>query len=66
MRKIKRMSHLRSELRHLREQRTRLEKNISEDVSRIRYTLNPLNLAREKLVDAAISGLNSLFPRSKK
>jgi len=55
MRKIKRLSHLHGEQKRLRERRVTLEKAIGNDISRIRYTLNPLTLARETLLSYAAS-----------
>jgi hypothetical protein len=55
MRKIKIFSHLCSEQKRLRERRVTLEKAISNDVSRIRYTLKPLALARETVLSYAAS-----------
>ena len=55
MRKIKRLSHLRSEQKRLRERRVALEKAINNDVYKIRYTLKPLALARETLLSYVAS-----------
>ncbi|MDR3716408.1 MAG: hypothetical protein P4L51_26685 [Puia sp.] len=49
MRKIKRITHLRSEKKRLRQQQTELEKQIRNDWRTLRHTFEPAGLAREAL-----------------
>jgi len=66
MRKIKRFSHLRSEQKRLHDRRVTLENAISNDVSKIRYTMNPLALARETLLSYAAAVGRRLLSKSRK
>lgn len=49
MKKIESMSQLRRQRRRLHERRVALEQIITGDLGKIRYTLDPLMLARETL-----------------